>query len=160
MLSGLTAAEAAVDGARVVEVTADALIPTPSTIRRDPQCNAASESGTSCSNRWQPTASAFPHWQSPADAFNSRWPGLIPADTTGTHVLICGHRHRAAALATNTTTLPVTVDDAVLDAPDGGMFAMYEENAGREDLTPIAEAEILDDVHVSQRELSSLLGIA
>ncbi|MBE7194497.1 MAG: chromosome partitioning protein ParB [Gordonia polyisoprenivorans] len=164
MLSGLTAAEAAVDGARVVEVAANALIPHPfndptrSTVRPgvgkwDELLESVAANGV-----------RVPALAVTRDAFDNRWPGLIPADTAGTHVLIYGHRRRAAALATNTVTLPVTVDDAVLDAPDGGMLAMYEENAGREDLTPIAEAEILakflDDVHVSQRELSSLLGVA
>lgn len=81
---------------------------------------------------------------------------------TGSHVLVYGHRRRAATLAAGRDTMPVVVDDSVLD-DDGDLDRMVAENLGRKDLPPLAEARLFsrysESLRLSQRAIADRLGI-
>lgn len=96
-------------------------------------------------------------------AFASTRPALaegLPA--AGTHILIYGHRRRAAALAAGVVSMPVVVDDSVM-ADDGDLDYMASENLGRQDLSPMAEAELFarysEELGLSQSAIAERLGV-
>lgn len=96
-------------------------------------------------------------------AFASARPALaeqLPA--AGTHILIYGHRRRAAALAAGVDSMPVVVDDSVM-ADDGDLDYMASENLGRQDLSPMAEAELFarysEELGLSQSAIAERLGV-
>lgn len=96
-------------------------------------------------------------------AFVAARPALADSlPTTGTHVLIYGHRRRAAAVAAKVTTMPVVVDDSVM-ADDGDLDYMASENLGRQDLSPMAEAELFarysEHLGLSQSAIAERLGV-
>lgn len=164
MLSGLTAAEAAAEGLRVVQVDPSALIPHPF---NDPARSCVDRDNRAWTDLLDSIAANGVRIAGAAvtrSAFTERWPHLVLDDSSGDYILIYGHRRRAAAVATATATMPVIIDDTLLDAPDGGLVAMYEENQAREDLSPVAEAELLakfiDEIHLTQRDLAAMLGLA
>ncbi|OLT44994.1 hypothetical protein BJF87_23860 [Gordonia sp. CNJ-863] len=82
--------------------------------------------------------------------------------TAGTHVLIYGHRRRAAALSAGVSTMPVVVDDSAMEN-DGDLDYMASENLGRQDLSPMAEAELFarysEDLRLSQSAIAERLGV-
>lgn len=82
--------------------------------------------------------------------------------TAGTHVLIYGHRRRAAAISAGVSTMPVVVDDSVM-ANDGDLDSMASENLGRQDLSPMAEAELFarysEELGLSQSAIAERLGV-
>lgn len=164
MLSGLTPDEAIAQGLSVVQIEPAALIPhpfnDPSRSVVDDEDEGWKELLVSVEEKGVRIAAAAVTRK----AFTARWPHALPGDTHGEYVLIYGHRRRAAALATDTVAMPIIIDDAILDTPDGGLLAMFEENLAREDLTPLAEAEFLaklaEELHISQRELGKAVGIS
>lgn len=96
-------------------------------------------------------------------AFIAARPALADGlPTTGTHVLIYGHRRRAAALSAGIPTMPVVVDDSAM-ANDGDLDYMASENLGRQDLSPLAEAELFarysEDLGLSQSAIAERLGV-
>lgn len=95
-------------------------------------------------------------------AFDASWPGEIPADQPGEYVLQYGHRRRAAALQAGCATVPVIVDDSDLQKPDRGLLGMYQENDEHLDLSPLADAQLLnrfiEDLGMSQNALAEMLG--
>ncbi|MCZ4581535.1 chromosome partitioning protein ParB [Gordonia amicalis] len=96
-------------------------------------------------------------------AFIAARPALADSlPTVGTHVLIYGHRRRAAALSAGIPTMPVVVDDSAM-ANDGDLDYMASENLGRQDLSPIAEAELFarysEDLGLSQSAIAERLGV-
>lgn len=94
-------------------------------------------------------------------AFVAARPGVRLPDG-GTHVLVYGHRRRAAASAAGRKTLPLVVDDSVLEN-DGDLDAMAVENLGRQDLGALAEARLYarysEDVGLSQSAIADRLGV-
>lgn len=164
MLSGLTAAEAAAEGLKVVQVDPCALIPHPF---NDPSRSLVDRDNRAWTDLLDSIAANGVRIAGAAvtrSAFTQRWPHLVLNDVPGDYILIYGHRRRAAAVATATATMPVIIDDRLLDAADGGLVAMYEENQAREDLSPLAEAELLakfiDEIQLTQRDLAAMLGLA
>lgn len=164
MLSGLTPDEATAQGLSVVQIEPSSLIPHPF---NDPSRSVVDEEAEGWKELLVSVAENGVRIAAAAvtrKAFTARWPHALTGDTHGEYVLIYGHRRRAAALATDTAAMPVIIDDAVLDAPDGGLLAMFQENLAREDLTPLAEAEFLaklaEELHISQRELGKAVGIS
>lgn len=96
-------------------------------------------------------------------AFTAARPALADSlPTAGTHVLIYGHRRRAAALSAGIPTMPVVVDDSAM-ANDGDLDYMASENLGRQDLSPMAEAELFarysEDLGLSQSAIAERLGV-
>lgn len=96
-------------------------------------------------------------------AFIAARPALADSlPTAGTHVLIYGHRRRAAALSAGIPTMPVVVDDSAM-ANDGDLDYMASENLGRQDLSPMAEAELFarysEDLGLSQSAIAERLGV-
>lgn len=83
----------------------------------------------------------------------------IPADAQ--HVLIYGHRRRAAALAAGRETIPAVVDHTIMD-DNGDLDAMAAENLGRQDLSDLAEADLFArycDLGLTQRAVALRLGV-
>lgn len=80
----------------------------------------------------------------------------------GEFVLVYGHRRRRAALEAGVETMPVFVDDAILEN-DGDIDAMAMENLGREDLAPLAEAALfaryIDTLDLNQSKIAKRLGV-
>lgn len=89
-------------------------------------------------------------------------PELADAVGSYAHVLIYGHRRRAAAIAAGRDTIPATVDDSYA-RDNRDLVAMAIENLGREDLTPIQQAltykQLMEVGGRSQRALSRELGV-
>ncbi len=163
MLSGLTFAEAAAEGLKVQQIDPAALIPHPF---NDPSRSLVDRDNRAWTELLDSVAANGVRIAGAAvtrSAFTQRWPHLALDDSPGDYILIYGHRRRAAAVATATAAMPVIIDDTLLDTPDGGLVAMFEENQAREDLSPVAEAEILakfiDEIHLSQRDLAAMLGL-
>lgn len=81
---------------------------------------------------------------------------------SGTHVLIYGHRRRAAAVAAGVESIPVIVEDEVM-AEDGDLDLMALENLGRKDLGEFAQAEVFarysEQLGLSQRAIADRLGV-
>lgn len=165
MIRGLTALEAEAEGLRVENISPALLIPHPfneparSVVK--PGDQYWDELLTSVRAHGVRIAAAAVTRK----AFTTRWPDrLSPADK-GEFVLVYGHRRRAAALATDQATIPVIVDDSLLEAPAGGLIDMYQENKERLDLSPLAEAEFLERIAeelgiTSQAELGEYLGLS
>lgn len=165
MIRGLTALEAEAEGLRVENISPTLLIPHPfneparSVVK--PGDQYWDELLTSVRAHGVRIAAAAVTRK----AFTTRWPDrLSPADK-GEFVLVYGHRRRAAALATDQATIPVIVDDSLLEAPAGGLIDMYQENKERLDLSPLAEAEFLERIAeelgiTSQAELGEYLGLS
>lgn len=83
----------------------------------------------------------------------------IPADAR--YVLVYGHRRRAAALEAGRETVPVIVDDSVMEG-DGDIDDMAAENLGRKDLSDIAEGALYarySDMGLSQQQIADRLGV-
>lgn len=94
-------------------------------------------------------------------AFVAARPGVaIPEDMT--HVLIFGHRRRIAAKTAGRPTMPVVVDDSILEN-GGDLDVMAMENLGREDLKPLAEAELFarfsEEFGLNQSAIADRLGV-
>lgn len=76
-------------------------------------------------------------------------------------VTIYGHRRRAATLAAGRPTIRAVVDDEVL-VDHGDLDAMTLENLGREDLSDLAQAEMLahySEAGMGQRAIGDKLGL-
>lgn len=83
----------------------------------------------------------------------------IPAEAR--YVLVYGHRRRAAALEAGRETVPVIVDDSVME-DDGDIDDMATENLGRKDLSDIAEGALYarySDMGLSQQQIADRLGV-
>lgn len=96
------------------------------------------------------------------DALIAARPELADAVGSYEHVLIYGHRRRAAAIAAGRDTIPATVDDSYA-RDNRDLVAMAIENLGREDLTPLQQAltyqQLMDVGGRSQRALARELGV-
>lgn len=76
-------------------------------------------------------------------------------------VTVYGHRRRAATLAAGRPTIRAVVDDEVL-IDNGDLDAMTLENLGREDLSDLAQAEMLahySEAGMGQRAIGEKLGL-
>lgn len=96
----------------------------------------------------------------PREAFLSQRPKVTLPDTAR-YVLIYGHRRRAAAIAVGIARIPAVIDAGIMEN-DGDIDAMAIENLGREDLSPMAEAELFAryaDMGLSQSEIAERLGV-
>ncbi|MFI7524501.1 ParB/RepB/Spo0J family partition protein [Nocardia salmonicida] len=98
------------------------------------------------------------------DAFLKARPnfdGTFPDSVT--HVAVYAHRRRIAAITASQPTMPMIVDDSILEN-DGDLDAMTWENWGREDLDPFALGEQFalysDVMELSQRGIATRLGIS
>ncbi|WP_337954112.1 ParB/RepB/Spo0J family partition protein [Mycobacteroides abscessus] len=81
-------------------------------------------------------------------------------DASAQYVVVYGHRRAAAAKIAGLKTVRAVIDDAVLDN-GGDLDAMTVENLGREDLTPIQEAEVFarhSEAGLGQRAIAEKLG--
>lgn len=161
VVGGLAATEAAA-GSRVQQLSPTELIPHPFNDRR------RSEVGDS--ERWkdllrnvEANGVQVPALAVSRAAFIAARPDYADnLDSEGTHVLVYGHRRRAAALEVEALTMPVVVDDTVLDN-DGDIDQMALENLGREDLSPLAEAELYaryaEVLGLTQKAIAERLGV-
>lgn len=165
MIRGLTAVEAEAEGLRVENIAPTLLIPhpfnEPSRSVVKPGEQAWDELLTSVRAHGVRIAAAAVTRK----AFITRWPNRLEPSDNGEFVLVYGHRRRAAALATDQATIPVIVDDSLLEAPAGGLIDMYQENKERLDLSPLAEAEFLERIAeeldiTNQSELGEYLGLS
>ena len=98
------------------------------------------------------------------EAFVKARPGFVDRfNEATTHIMVYAHRRRAAALEAGQLTMPMIVDDSVLDG-GGDLDAMTWENWGREDLDPIALAHQFaiysEDLGLGQRGIATRLGIS
>lgn len=96
-------------------------------------------------------------------AFTAARPSMaqhLPA--TGSHVLVFGHRRRAAAAEAGVSTMPLVVDDSAMHE-DGDLDAMAVENLGRKDLSALAEARMFarfsEDLGLTQSDIADRLGV-
>ncbi|MBE5477736.1 hypothetical protein E3G68_005069 [Mycobacteroides abscessus] len=164
MLSGLTPDEAIAQGLSVVQIEPTALIPHPFNDTSRSIADEGDESWRELLVSVEEKGVRIAAAAVTRKAFTARWPHSLKDDTHGEYVLIYGHRRRAAALATGTATMPVIVDDTILDSPDGGLLDMFKENHAREGLSPLAEAEFLarlaEELHISQREIGKAVGLS
>ncbi|SKT84957.1 ParB/RepB/Spo0J family partition protein [Mycobacteroides abscessus] len=95
------------------------------------------------------------------EAFIRARPSYASAiDNQAQYVVVYGHRRAAAAKVAGLETIPAVLDESVLD--DGGdLDAMTIENFGREDLTPIQEAQVFErysEAGLGQRAIAEKLG--
>lgn len=160
VVGGLAATEAA-SGSRVQRLSPTELIPHP--------FNDAGRSEVGDSERWkdllrnvEANGVQVPALAVTRAAFIAARPAFSDDLADGTHVLVYGHRRRAAALAVGSPTMPVVVDDAVLEN-DGDIDQMALENLGREDLSPLAEAELYaryaEVLGLTQKAIAERLGV-
>lgn len=160
VVGGLAATEA-VSGYRVRTIETADLVPHPF---NDPRRSEVGES-----ERWQELVRNIakngvqvPVLAVTREAFLAARPSLADSVAQGSHVLVYGHRRRAAALSADVSTMPVVVDDTVLDG-DGDIDRMALENLGREDLPPLAEARLYarysEDVGLTQSAIAERLGV-
>lgn len=161
VVGGLAAAEIQAAGHRIRQVDVSSLLPHPF---NDPK-------------RWEPDP-GDPKWEELVRSVTARGvqvPGVavtraafvaarpaVALPDGGTHVLVYGHRRRAAASAAGLPTMPLVVDDSVLE-DDGDLDAMAVENLGRQDLGALAEAKLYarysEDVGLSQSAIADRLGV-
>lgn len=156
---GLAAAEAAGNRVRHVEVTS--LVPHP---LNDPQRSLPGQGP-----KWDELVNSIASLgvESPAvavtrEAFVRARPAHaanLPPE--GRYVLVFGHRRRIAALTAGVKTMPIIVNDAILN-DNGDLDAMAAENLGREDLSPLAEARLfaryVDEIDLTQSAIGKRLG--
>lgn len=160
VVGGLAATEAA-SGSRVQRLSPTELIPHP--------FNDTERSEVGDSERWkdllrnvETNGVQVPALAVTRAAFIAARPAFSGDLPDGSHVLVYGHRRRAAALAVGSPTMPVVVDDAVLEN-DGDIDQMALENLGREDLRPLAEAELYaryaEVLGLTQKAIAERLGV-
>ncbi|MGW6728780.1 ParB/RepB/Spo0J family partition protein [Nocardia sp. NPDC055029] len=98
------------------------------------------------------------------DAFIAARPRFADKfDDSVTHVAVYGHRRRAASLEAAQPTMPMIIDNSILEN-GGDLDAMTWENWGREDLDPVALAQQFalysEEFGLGQRGIATRLGIS
>lgn len=161
VVGGLAAAEIQASGHRIRQVDVSSLLPHPF---NDPKRSEPDHGDP----KWEELVRSVtargvqvPGVAVTRAAFVAARPAVSLPDG-GTHVLVYGHRRRAAASAAGLPTMPVVVDDSVLE-DDGDLDAMAVENLGRQDLGALAEAKLYarysEDVGLSQSAIADRLGV-